>query len=228
MRLRWRTFWFLVGGWLLLGGLCLVWRLPDQGFFRLALHPLDLPRALDEGARPCHVATDDGPGANGFCMTPLRVRGTANQISVWSSGQHVPGRLLGGGDSGMSGLFGYRAFDLAKGSALAGEDNLGETEVRFDILSVAWNHVETTFAAAGKTFTVRTVVISQPLFDEEAFDQCISDPGERERMEKAGEIFPGVRVRRGDVARGASKRSLDREGGAAPSPLRAAGPVRRL
>ena len=43
MRLRWRTFWFLVGGWLLLGGLCLVWRLPDQGFFRLALHPLDLP-----------------------------------------------------------------------------------------------------------------------------------------------------------------------------------------
>ena len=43
MRLRWRTFWFLVGGWLLLGGLCLVWRLPDQGFFRLALHPLELP-----------------------------------------------------------------------------------------------------------------------------------------------------------------------------------------
>ena len=43
MRLRWRTFWFLVGGWLLLGGLWLVWRLPDQGFFRLALHPLDLP-----------------------------------------------------------------------------------------------------------------------------------------------------------------------------------------
>lgn len=43
MRLRWRTFWFLVGGWLLLGGLWLVWRLPDQGFFRLALHPLELP-----------------------------------------------------------------------------------------------------------------------------------------------------------------------------------------
>ena len=43
MRLRWRTFWFLVGGGLLLGGLWLVWRLPDQGFFRLALHPLELP-----------------------------------------------------------------------------------------------------------------------------------------------------------------------------------------
>ena len=43
MRLRWRTFWFLVGGWLLLGGLGLVWRFPVQGFFRLALHPLNLP-----------------------------------------------------------------------------------------------------------------------------------------------------------------------------------------
>jgi hypothetical protein len=44
MRIRWQTFWFILGGWLLLLAVWLVWQLPGQGFFRLDLDSLYLPQ----------------------------------------------------------------------------------------------------------------------------------------------------------------------------------------
>jgi len=44
MRIRWRTFWFLVGFLLFLIALWLAWLLPDLGFFRLDMESLYLPK----------------------------------------------------------------------------------------------------------------------------------------------------------------------------------------
>jgi hypothetical protein len=161
------------------------------------------PQGGDAGAassdvRHCRLSLNGPDGVDGFCTTPLRVRGTANQISV-SGPTHVPTRLLGGGQQGVEGLFSYHPFELDTSATLAGEDNVGEVETQFDELKVHWNHVETSFEAAGRVFTLRHVVFSQPIFDEPAFDSCIRNPGERERIEKAGQLFPGVTAKRGDV-----------------------------
>lgn len=156
------------------------------------------PSASAQAGAPCRVTIEGGRAVEGFCTTPLRVRGTANEISV-SGKSHLPTRLLGGGDQGIEGIFGYRAFDLAAGSALAGEDNIGEVETEFNELKVHWNHIETSFAAGGRFFTVRHVVFSEPIFDEDAFAGCVADPGDRERVEKAGRLFPAVNAKRGDI-----------------------------
>jgi hypothetical protein len=162
------------------------------------------PQGGDAGAtstgdvRRCRVSINGPDGVEGFCTTPLRVRGTANEISV-SGPTHMPTRLLGGGQRGVEGLFSYHPFELATSATLAGEDNVGEAEAQFDELKVHWNHVETSFEAAGRVFTLRHVVFSQPIFDEPVFDSCIQSPGERERIEQAGQLFPGVSAKRGDV-----------------------------
>ncbi len=165
-----------------------------------SLRPQGGPAASVEGtaAGPCRVSIDGPHSVEGFCTTPLRVRGTANEISV-SGPSHAPTRLLGGGDHGIEGIFGYRKFDLAAGSKLGGEDNVADVETEFNELKVHWNHIETTFEAAGRVFTVRHVVFSEPIFDEAAFEGCIGDPGERARFEKAGRLFPSIAAKRGDV-----------------------------